>query len=178
MDIFRFDRSDRIGTEVTLGLVWVMAAGSLLLDPVSRWIRGLPLLIEGGDPAGLQVPVDGATSSERVIMLAAPTLAVVFLAIGAWMTVRLLRGIAAGNPFERSQIRRLRVIAVLLIVVPSGLALGMFIATTVVQERLGQSVNATFTLPVPWLLAGLLTAAVAQAFVTGAALRDDVDGLV
>ncbi len=34
------------------------------------------------------------------------------------------------------------------------------------------------TLPIPWLLGGLLAAAVAQAFATGAALRDDVDGLV
>lgn len=178
MDIFRFDRSDRIGTEVTLGLVWVMAAVSLLMEPVSRWVRGLPLLIESGDPIAVQVPVDGATTSERVIMLAAPTLAVVFLGVGAWMTVRLLRGIAAGNPFVRSQIRRLRVIAVLLIVVPSGLSLGTFVATTVVQDRLGEDVNAMFTLPVPWLLAGLLTAAVAQAFVTGASLRDDVEGLV
>ena len=178
MDIFRFDRFDRIATELMLGLFAATAAASLLLEPVSRWIRGLPLLIASGEANDGHVAVEGATASERIIMLVAPTVAVVFLLIGSWLMIKFLRGIMAGEPFARVQIRRLRALAMLLIVVPTALTFAMGLATSVVQDRLGLDVGVAMTLPLPWLLGGLLTAAVAQAFAAGAALRDDVEGLI
>ena len=180
MDLLRFDRVDRIATEVLAVVVWLMAAAVLLVDPVWRWWRGDALMVDvPGDDRSSPVKVADPTLADHVWTLLPAVVAVVALAIGAWMTIRLLRSIAAGDPFGRGQVRRLRIVAALLLLVPPAVAIGssLAVASAATRHDLG-GWEFTIDLPVAWLLAGLVVAALAQAFEAGGALRDEVEGLV
>lgn len=179
MELLRFDRADRLGTELLVVVVWVSATAALLADPVRSWWRDSALTINvGGDAASVVTVVD-PTLADRVSTLLPSVIAVLALTLGAWLTVRLLRSISAGDPFERVAVRRLRIIAALLLLVPPAVAVGASLAASSVNARHDLGVSEfSITLPLAWMLAGLLVAAVAQAFVTGGALRDEVEGLV
>ncbi|WP_161600167.1 hypothetical protein [Serinicoccus marinus] len=72
---------------------------------------------------------------------------------------------------------RLRIVALLLMVVP--LASDMVYAIGRSELLSAKGVDAyVFVFSPGWLLAGILVAAVAQAFASGVTLRSDVDGLV
>lgn len=179
MDLFRFDRADRIGTEMVIGVVVLIWSAGQLLDPVTRWIEGRPLLLDvGAKFTSDRVPVEAATTTDRLMVLAPSVAAVVLLGVGAWLVLRVLHGIAGRNPFARSQVRRLRTVAMMMLILPAVLNFATFVATTTVLDRHGLDVEAMISVPITWLLAGLATAAVAQAFADGASLRDDVDGLI
>lgn len=180
MNLMSFDRLDRVGTELLVAVVWISATMALVIDPVRRWLRDLPLLLEVPDGAASStLEVTDPSAADRLVMMLPGILAVIALTVGAWLTIGLLRAISSGDPFDRTQVRRLRVIAALLLLVPAAVSVGTSLATSSVSDRHDLGVGeVAIWLPLPWLLAGLVVAATAQAFVAGAALRDEVEGLV
>jgi hypothetical protein len=97
---------------------------------------------------------------------------------GAVLLSRFLRDLAGGRPFTPANVTRLRVIALLLMLVPLLLGGGLYgVARAIVMDQAGAA-SFVFSFTPAWLVAGLLVAAVAQAFAAGSRLQDDVDGLV
>lgn len=184
-----FDRLDRIGLDLVLGALWVASAVTLVGGPLRRWITGDPVVVDvDARSAGLGSAVDGARvplevadadTVVRLVGLVPVVLAVVALGIGVVLLASVVSRITKGDAFRRSNITRLRLLAGLLIVAPVIVAYADLAASAVAVERLdlpGGAAGATFTL---WgFVAGLATAAAAQAFAAGTSLREDTEGLV
>lgn len=94
---------------------------------------------------------------------------------------QVMRHIVGGEPFASGQVTRLRIVAFLL-----GLGMPVVLAAEFVAGGvlLGASdlagMDLVVDIEVPWLMlaAGMVVALLAEAFKSGAALRDDVSGLV
>lgn len=184
-----FDRIDRIGLDLVLGALWVASAVTLVGGPVRRWIAGDPVVVAvdaraaglGSAVDGARVPVEVADADTviRLVGLVPPVIAVVALGTGVVLLASVVSRITAGDAFRRSNTTRLRLLAGLLIVAPVVVAYAELAASAVAVERLdlpGGAAGATFTL---WgFVAGLATAAAAQAFAAGTSLREDTEGLV
>lgn len=191
-DRFRFDRLDRLATVVLLWLAVAAAAAYPLLIALD-WVRGRHVTLAGvpvevaPDAAGAGQVVDGLTEAhvlvgdisagQLALLLVGPVLAVAAVASGAVLLVRFLRDLAAGTPFAPANVTRLRVVAVLLMLTPVGAGLLYSVARAQIMDPAGTT-SVVFSFTPAWFVAGLLVAAVAQAFVAGARLQDDVDGLV
>ena len=100
---------------------------------------------------------------------------------GAWLVLRVLQDVAAGDPFRPRNVTRLRGLAFL---VALGLPVVWFARGAVdlgllASLQLDAGVAGT-VVAIPWapVVAGMLIALVAEAFKLGAGLRDDVEGLV
>ena len=191
-DRLRFDRLDQLATVALLWLV-VGAAAAYPLFITLDWalrrqvtLTGVPIKVDKG-AAGAGEVVGGMTEAHVLVgevsaghlalLLVGPVLAVAAAVWGALLVGRFLRDLAAGTPFERTNVTRLRVIALLLILVPAGAGLVYSIARAQILDAAGAfSFIVSFT--PAWLVAGLLVAAVAQAFAAGSRLQHDVDCLV
>ncbi|SOC57071.1 DUF2975 domain-containing protein [Ornithinimicrobium cerasi] len=191
-DRLRFDRLDRLATTVVLWFVVGGAAAYPLFVALDWALRrqvtltGVPVDLGPqaagvgevvGGPAEAVVLVRDVGPGHFTLLMLSAVLAVVAAVWGAVLLSRFLRDLGAGAPFASANVRRLRVVALLLMLVPPvseavySLARGM-----IVDAAGGEGFMLTFT--PGWLVAGLLVAAVAQAFAAGTRLQDDVEGLV
>lgn len=195
-DLLAFDRADRVGMTVLLGLVGLGAVVGWLIGPILGWVRGwdlrvpfesaveIPALagsgVEHGEGA-YDIVVADPSAGQRVLDLMPGFGLLVLTLVGSWLLYRLLRDVGSGDPFQRHNVLRLRVIAGLLVF---GYPIVMLVESTtrlaiLTGVDLGDlGPQTTFELPMPVMLTGLAVALVAEAFKTGARLRDDVDGLV
>ncbi|WP_134771957.1 DUF2975 domain-containing protein [Ornithinimicrobium flavum] len=191
-DRLRFDRADRWVTIVLLWLV-VGAAAAYPLFVALDWalrrqvtLTGVPVEVDPGAAGAGQVVsgvadahvlVGGVSAAHLALLLLAPVLTVAAAVWGAVLLSRFLQDLAAGTPFARANVRRLRVIALLLLLVPPVAGAVYGAARALIMDQAGAP-GFLVTVTPAWLVAGLLVAAVAQAFAAGARLQDDVDGLV
>lgn len=195
-DVLAFDRWDGMALRGMLWLIVVLGVGANVVQPVVAWLRGESLSVSY--PGEITVPeLDrvGTAYNNGVydVVVANPTLwqRVVDLAPGVLMSLlivgvvvllqRVMRNIVAGEPFASGQVGRLRLVALLLgLGVPVVLA-AEFVAGGVLLEAVDLGgMNIIAALDFPWLMlaAGMVIALLAEAFKSGAALRDDVSGLV
>ncbi|ANS79254.1 hypothetical protein SGUI_1858 [Serinicoccus hydrothermalis] len=190
-DWARFDRADKIATTAVLWLaVGVSAAYGLFisLDWMLRrqvTLVGVPLEVDAG-AAGTgrvvgmpdaQVLVDGVSAGHFALLMAPQVLSLAAMVWGAVLVTRLLRDMGRGEPFTRINVWRLRVMALLLVVVP--IVADFVTAVATAKILMARDVRAfAFEFSFGWMVGGLLLAAIAQAFANGTKLRADVDGLV
>ena len=192
-DLLAFDRSDRIGLTGTLALVALGSAGVWLAGPLVAWVRGDAISVElTSDVAvpGLEgvrhgsgtyrVFLDDPSAVDRLVVML-PGLVHLVVAVGVcWLLWRVMRSIAAGDPFVPANVSRLRLVAALLVV---GLSVAFFADLSVrgaIAGRVWQGGEAEAVLSVPWfaVVVGMVVALLAEAFKAGSRLRDDVEGLV
>lgn len=195
-DWFAFDRSDRWGMGILLGLVVVITVATSIVLPILRWVDGdgipLPFLSDVTVPeldavgtsygaAAYDVILADPTVAQRLLDLAPGLLAVALLVTGSLLIVAVMRTIAAGDPFVAANVRRMRQLAALLLVGPffaSFLSMSVHGALLGDVDLGGLAVLAVLDIPWPWFVAGMVVALLAEAFKAGSRLRDDVDGLV
>lgn len=195
-DRLAFDRADRIGLTILLWLVGAVAVGGLLGLPILRWIRGeailLPLASNVSVPdldrtgvaySSAQYSVELATASvgQRLLDLLPGLVTATVVVTVIALFLKVMRSISAGTPFAGAQVRRLRQIAVLLVIgipVAAAARLAADSALTGGMDLGGLSPSAT--LEIPWLpiVLGLVAALLGEAFKVGARLADDVEGLI
>ncbi|WP_281965001.1 DUF2975 domain-containing protein [Serinicoccus marinus] len=191
MDWARFDRADEIATgfllwlvvgisaayAVFVGLDWILRRQVTLVDvplEVADGAAGTGRVV--GMPQG-DVLVEDVAVGEFALLMTPMLIGIAATVWGAVLLTRLLHDLGRGEPFSRTSVRRLRLLALLLVVVPIGTDLFLSIATS---QILGARDASAFAFEVSFgpVVTGLLVAAVAQAFASGAKLRADVDGLV
>ena len=196
-DRLRFDRFDRLATVAVLWLVIGAAAAYPLFITLDWALRrrvtltGVPVDVDKGAAGAGEVVgamtqahvlVSEVSAGHLALLLAGPVLAVAAAAWGGLLLGRFLRDLAAGTQFDRANVTRLRVVALLLILVPVLADLVYSIARATIMDAAGaDSFAVSFTpawLVAVLLVAGLLVAAVAQAFAAGTRLQHDVDGLI
>jgi len=197
-DLMEFDRSDRIGAWVLIAALLAGTAYVTILDPVRRWVGGdaievgasleqvgAPTLPAGGlsveSPTDVVLTVAAPTDGERLAQLVVGLGALACVALVGVLVLRLVGDLGRGDPFRRRNVTRLRVIALVVGFGPLLLAIvGSGVDAWLLASRMpeGASYTASWDVPVAWIVAMLLLAAIAQAFAIGARLRDDVEGLV
>lgn len=195
-DLLAFDRSDRVGMYVLLAAVGTATAFVLLVDPLVRWWRGdgAPVRVTGE----VEVPVleaaevahgtaqyvvflPDAGAGSRLALLVPGALVCVLLVVGAWLVVRVMRDVAAGDPFAPRNVRRLRGLAGLLVLgAPVAFVIDGVVSSAVLSGVGLDDVTASRPLFSIWfpVTAGMVTALLAEAFAAGSRLRADVEGLV
>ncbi len=202
--LFRFDRVDAIATRIVLLLTVLGVAWFSLVLPVVDWVRNRPMtlvvpapveaelgvkgldvksgsLVEAVDQ--LQVTLKQPTTSLRMLDLGSGLLLLVGVLLGAWLVYRLLGRIMAGEPFSPRTVWWVRGLAAVLLLWPC-LLFPLNLALT--GAALGEAVDTsgmTVSFQVPmmgfgFMVVGLLVAAIGEAFVRGAQLRQDSEGLV
>lgn len=162
--------------EVT-GSYAVSSTDGVLLDPATP--QGLTVA-SGGPFGSLAVQPATTTLPERVLAGAGPGLVWLCVGVaGAWLAP-LLRRFAEGEPFAPGNARRLRLIAVAVLVATHVAPLTGPLATTLVLHRFGaEGLTAPWGLPVHVsLLVVLVLLLLAGALQQGRDLQDDVAGLV
>ena len=195
-DRWAFTRADRIGLTALLFVVNGFSLFGWVVAPILSWLRGDPVwtpfisrvTVPELDGAGVaysvatyDIRVVGPTTGQRIFGLAAGVLWAALLVAGSLIVARLMRSIAEGNAFDRANVGRLRWLAALLLgAVPVAFVVDLFARGALVTDAELGGLPPTASISIPWLpiVAGLVVALIAQAFVAGAALRDDVDGLV
>jgi hypothetical protein len=198
-DPLGFDRTDRWGLGILLAVVVAVTVFLEVVAPVVRWLAGeahplevvtkvsapgipLPLADDG---AGLvEVLVPDPPAFLRLLDLVPGLLVSAMLLTGCWLLLRLMRTIAAGDPFHPANVRRLRLVAGFLVL---GMPVVYVVDMAASGALLGRAdaggawtdVTAAW-LDVPWAAAvsGMVVALLAEAFKAGSRLRDDVEGLV
>ncbi|MFK5584625.1 DUF2975 domain-containing protein [Serinicoccus sp. LYQ131] len=186
-----FGRSDRIVTSVLLwALVGVSAAYALFISvdwALRRQVTLTGVLVDVPDDAAgtgrvvstpeVHLLVQDVSAAHFALLLLPTLLMLAAIVWGAVLLARLLGDLGRGEPFGRSNTARLRIVAVLLIVVPLVVSLLEGIARAEILAA-RDAPQFMFTFTPAWVVAGLLVAALAQAFATGTRLTADVDGLV
>ena len=195
-DWLTFDRSDRWGLLSLLALVTLAAAWSGVIGPVIAWARGeaipvevfsrvtVPELDAAGVSHGLAaytVDLASPSAGQRVLVLIPGVLNTVLVVGACWLVIRVMGTIATGDPFDPVNIKRLRGLAALLLI---GTPVVFFAHLSASGGLLGSmdlgGLAPGFMFSIPWLplVAGMVVALLAEAFRAGAALREDVEGLV
>ena len=118
-----------------------------------------------------------------LVLAAAALVAAVAGAAGAWWTAALLRSVRAGRPFDRRNPARLAGVAGAVVVGWCGATALRDVAAITVLDRLdlvgaGSPFAVSATVPLTGIVVGLAVLGAAEAFRRGAALTDDVAGLV
>lgn len=195
-DLLAFDRVDRIGLVLVLALAAVGSATAWVVVPALTWATGgdlrvpffsevtVPPLDAAGiryDEADYLVHVADATTGQWLLHLV-PGLGFTAVVLRcAALLVPVVRDLGRGDPFAPANVRRLRVVGLLLLVAWPVLTLAQSAAEAAVIGQLdlgGLGTRVSLTLPLGVMLAGLVAGLVAEAFAAGSRLRDDVDGLV
>ncbi|MBK8869152.1 MAG: DUF2975 domain-containing protein [Dermatophilaceae bacterium] len=195
-DRLAFTRADRIGLGTLLILVNSVAIAAWVIGPVLAWVRREPIWtpfisevkVPALDSAGVSysaatydVRVAQPTAGQHLALVGSGVLWVALLLVGSVIVARLMSSIGAGNAFERANVTRLRWLAGLLLVgTPVAHVVDLFARGALMGGADLGGLPPTASISLPWLpiVAGLIVALIAQAFVAGAALRDDVEGLV
>ena len=195
-DRLAFDRSDRWGLAGLLLLMVAAALATWVVGPVVDWVRGRALRVEmysdvsvpALDRVGVRhglgtydIHLADPTAAQRLASLLPGLVWLGLVIAGALLVARVMRTIADGDPFVRSNVHRLRALAGLLVLgTPAAFALDMWAHVALVgQLDLGNLVPG-FVVSPPYLamVSGLVVALLAEAFKAGIALRNDVEGLV
>lgn len=195
-DLLTFDRSDRWALGIALALVVTFVTVLNVVLPVLRWIddKGIPIPFVSAvtvpeldavstrySAADYLVTLEDPTTTQRVLDLVPGVLLVLIVVAGCWLVVSVMRTIAAGDPFADANVRRLRVLAGLLIIGPF---LVFFLALPFQGALLAHvdlgGLGPSMRLDVPWppLVAGFVVALLGEAFKAGSRMRADVEGLV
>lgn len=191
-DRMRFDRADSIATQLILWLlVGASAAYSAFITvdwALRRQVTLTEVPVEVADgaagvgrvlsPAGAEVVVDDVGAGHFALLLVGGLLMVGGAVWAAILLTRFLGDLADGEPFVAANVTRLRIVAGLLLVVPAVSAIVTAIARAEIMEAAGADNGFALHFSLGWIAAGLLVAAIAQAFATGTRLRADADGLV
>lgn len=191
MDWARFDRGDQIATGILLWLIVGVSAGYAVFVSLDWMLRRQVTLTEvplevGEDAAGTgrvvgmpsgNVLVEGVSAGHFALLMVPVLLGLAATVWGAVLLQRLLKDLGRGEPFSRANVSRLRIVALLLMVVPLFADMAYAMARSTLMSAQGVD-GFVFSFSPGWLLAGILVAAVAQAFASGTTLRADVDGLV
>jgi len=195
-DVLAFDRWDGMALRFVLWLIVAMGVGANVVQPIVTWVRGgslsvsypgtitVPELDRVGTAYGngvYDVVIDDPTPWQRVADLVPGVLMSLLIVWVVVLLQRVLRHIVAGEQFAAGQVTRLRLVAFLL-----GLGVPLVFATEFIAGGvlLGSvdlgGMNIIADVAFPWLMlaAGMVVALLAEAFKSGAALRDDVSGLV
>ena len=173
-----------VHTEVLVPVELTTPNLDLTTDPAIRAAGvGLPAGTRFETAGALHLRAWDSTLAEQMLARGDSLLLGLGVGIGGFLLRRLLLSIAEGRPFEPANARRLAVIAVLIGVVGTLSGLLPQVAGIVVLDRLGQAgPDSPFVLGVHFsflpLLAMPVVLALAEAFRRGAALADDVAGLV
>lgn len=199
-DWFRFDRADQWSFALLLGLGVVVSLVAWLIAPVVGWVQGDPLRVPffsevevpglaaagiGHTEADYSLLLSDPTTRQRVLDLVPGVVYLLLVATVAWLLLRVMLTIGRGEPFAPANVRRLRALALVLMV---GWTVAYFTEATCTFAILADvdleaagvegGPRAALTLPVLPFVVGLATAMVAEAFKAGARLQDDVEGLV
>lgn len=193
-DVLAFDRYDRWGLAALLGLVAVGAVATTVVRPLVGWAQegdvSVPLISDIEVPAldgtGLRhgpgdydVIIQDPTVGQRVLDLLPGLGWLVLVVVGCWIVLKVMGDIGRGDPFQPRNVRRMRALAVLLVIGWPVLAALQAMASFAITTDLGLGdLGQTFTFPFLPMLVGLVVALLAEAFKAGSRLRDDVDGLV
>lgn len=191
-DRMRFDRSDSVATQLILWLlVGASAAYSafIIIDwALRRQVTLTEVPVQAAEdaagagrvlnPVAAEVVVDDVGAGHFVLLLVGSLLTVAAAVWAAVLLTRFLGDLADGDPFGPANVTRLRIVAALLLVVPLVASVVIAIARAEILEAAGAEAGFALSFSLGWIAAGLLVAAIAQAFATGTRLRSDVDGLV
>ncbi|MGJ9412186.1 hypothetical protein ACHAAC_05695 [Aeromicrobium sp. CF4.19] len=190
-DLWAFGASDRFAVFVFAAFAGALAGMQLLVLPLWRWSVGKGVLIEvpvadvgpGALPmvgSTVTVSASGAGTTERLITLAPGLVTLALVLAGLWCIVRIVAAIVGPDQVVGGAVvRRMRWLAGGLLAAPVLLSVLSSVASTVVADRLGlDAPGVGLDIDPAWIIAGLLCAAVAQAFANADRWREDVDGLV
>ena len=180
-------------------LLWaagILPAGTLGLNTLRHWlpadVEPLPAPVTVTDGVSAHTGEDMAlvfhapTVAERLLLAVPDLLWVAVTALVAFLLLRMAGTLSAGDPFVPANVRRLYMISLTVIIgallVPFGEALtGMFLQAGAVESE----APAVFAFEAAFggatgglLLAGFLTAGLAEVFRRGTRMRDDMRGLV
>lgn len=199
-DWFAFDRTDRWGFGLLLALVVVVTAATRVVAPIIEWVRGedlavpffsdvdIPALAAAGlghSQASYSLLIPDASGRQRWLDLLPGVGYGVLVCAVVWLLFRLMVDIGRGEPFAPGNVRRLRLLAGVLLV---GWTVLYFVEATCSLAILDQvdlqaagvegGPRAVLSLPIAPFIAGMAVALVAEAFKAGSRLKDDVEGLV
>lgn len=199
-DWFRFDRADQWGLALLLALGVAVGVVAWLLAPIIGWAQGDPLAVPffsevevpglaaagiGHSEADYSLLLSDPSTGQRMFDLVPGVVYLLLVSAVAWLLLRVMLTIGRGEPFDPANVRRLRVLALVLM---AGWTVAYFVEATCTFAILADvdlesagvegGPRAALTLPVVPFVTGLITAMVAEAFKAGTRLQDDVDGLV
>jgi hypothetical protein len=195
-DPLAFDRSDRWGLIGLLVVVALAALWAWLVGPLLAWVRGdaipleltsevsVPALEASGlrpGPATYEVLVRDPGVGQRLLGLAPGVLYLAIVLVTCWAVWRLMRSVAAGDPFQPANVTRLRAVAAALVL---GTSVAFFLemaargALTTTIDSGDLSPGVWISVPCLPLVTGMVAALLAEAFKAGSRLREDVQGLV
>ncbi|MEO5610853.1 MAG: DUF2975 domain-containing protein [Ornithinibacter sp.] len=196
-DWLAFDRSDRWGLTAILGLAALAAFVGWVIGPVVAWVRGeaIPVGLDsevsvpaleaagvGHGWAAYDAYLADPSTGQRVLAIVPGLLWVALVLAGAWLVLRIMRAVAADDPFHSATVRRLRMLAGLLVLgAPIACAVDLIVRGLLLGAMdLGGLTSVGVTLNPPWLamVGGLVVALLAEAFKAGGRLRQDLEGLV
>jgi hypothetical protein len=131
------------------------------------------------DDIDVTVRVRDATR-EQLRWAGARDLAPVAVVVAAiWLLRGLLKSVRDGDPFTGANVRRLRALAlVVLIGVPLSAFVGSHFAAELATSAGLDSPGTELTMPGNALLGGLATFVLAEVFAVGVRLRDDLEGTI
>ena len=205
MSRLTFDRWDFLGTRVVLCIVALGAIGVGVIAPVVQWVRGEPLMwrlqtgttddvvtdqlvarpgVELTWPGTADVAIDHAGTGTWLASIVPGALLTIATLIVVVALLRLLSSIEAKRPFAYAAVRSLRVIGATLLGAAVLVTLaGSFANVAVLDAAVdlqGDTQTFSFDFGNAFLVAaaGLVCAALAEAFARGIAMAHDVEGLV
>lgn len=195
-DRLAFDRADRLGLTI---LLWVVAAlvslGGIVL-PLALWVTGrsvpvpftsevdVPELDRVGTaygPAQYDVEITDLSALDRLLTFLPGLVLVALVVAGALIMQRIARDVGRGTPFVSGQVRRLRILALLLVVGAPVLQVVELVTTSALLSGAdlgGLPASVWFDFPIGPMLLGLFLALLAEAFRHGDRLEDDLEGVI
>ena len=197
-----FDRWDFVATKVLITAITLGTLATAVMWPAISWLRNEPLRWVVAVDAAAGLPHDlslaPAASAQRngealVTLTEASTatwlaallpgvITTAAVALVASQLLGLLRGIQSREPFATASVRRLRIIALILLIAPMLTLSANALAGAVVRSAAFVDAPFAFLFTANGILiaagAGLMVAALAEAFARGVELRADVEGLV
>lgn len=203
--VFTFDRWDFLGTRVVLGVVALGSVAVGVVVPLVRMLQGESLTwqLETGKtdalvtdeltakpgatltwPGSADVRIEDAGTGTWLASIAPGAVLAVGTVIVVLALLRLLSSIQARAPFAPAAVRSLRVVGATLLAGSVLVTVADSLANRVVLRAAAdvRGEPASFTLDLGAVVvfagAGLVCAALAEAFAHGITLADDVEGLI
>src|SRR4051794_9861037 len=141
-------------------------------------VRGLPRAVEVTDWPHVSVDVGEPTTEQMLLRSLEELLPLLLIAPGLWLLRAFLQSVLAGDPFGDRNARRLRVIALLLLVgAPVVAAVQFMLRQALFNDFTGYPqlhlASDGYTVPGTALLAGLGIYILAEVFAYGVRLRED-----